>query len=165
MDLEVQFHYISQQMFAKVLYGVLFLHSHKNHKKELNMRDRLQVILNLKFKFVIKLALFHSLIAHEDKIGALQQAFYRSHLPNINQLIATIFIYFVVIYFQGFRVDLPFKNSKIRGNSIPYSIKLFYTSNMPIILQASLISNLYFISQLLYKNFKGNFLVRLLGTW
>ena len=46
-----------------------------------------------------------------------------------------------------------------------YSIKLFYTSNMPIILQASLISNLYFISQLLYKNFKGNFLVRLLGTW
>jgi len=36
---------------------------------------------------------------------------------------------------------------------------------MPIILQSALISNLFFFSQILYQNFKGNFLVRLLGTW
>ncbi|KAG7545000.1 SecY/SEC61-alpha family [Arabidopsis suecica] len=36
---------------------------------------------------------------------------------------------------------------------------------MPIILQSALVSNLYFISQLLYKNFNGNFLVNLLGQW
>jgi protein transport protein SEC61 subunit alpha len=36
---------------------------------------------------------------------------------------------------------------------------------MPIILQSALISNLFFFSQMLYSNFKGNFLVRLLGTW
>lgn len=36
---------------------------------------------------------------------------------------------------------------------------------MPIILQSALISNLFFFSQILYSNFKGNFLVRLLGTW
>lgn len=80
------------------------------------------------------ISLFHSLLTQEDKLSALQQAFYRSHLPNLNQIIATILIFLIVIYFQGFRVDLPFKHSRIRGNSAPYSIKLFYTSNMPIIL-------------------------------
>jgi protein transport protein SEC61 subunit alpha len=46
-----------------------------------------------------------------------------------------------------------------------YPIKLFYTSNMPIILQTALVSNLYFLSQLLYNRYSGNVLVRLLGVW
>ena len=36
---------------------------------------------------------------------------------------------------------------------------------MPIILQSALVSNLYFISQLLYKKFGGYLAVRLLGKW
>lgn len=70
-----------------------------------------------------------------------------------------------VIYFQGFRVDLPVRNKRARGGQGTYPIKLFYTSNMPIILQSALVSNLYFISQLLYKRYGGNFLVQLLGRW
>ena len=46
-----------------------------------------------------------------------------------------------------------------------YPIKLFYTSNMPIILQSALVSNLYFISQLLFRRYGGNILVQLLGRW
>merc|ERR1711998_70361 len=42
---------------------------------------------------------------------------------------------------------------------------LFYTSNMPIILQTALVSNLYFLSQLMYKKYSRNVLVRLLGVW
>lgn len=110
-------------------------------------------------------ALIHSLLTKEDKMAAFQNAFYRAHLPNINQLIATVLIFLVVIYFQGFRVDLPFKHQRIKGHSSPYSVKLFYTSNMPIILQTSLISNLFFISQLLYKSFGQHYLVQLLGQW
>merc|ERR1711904_619428 len=45
------------------------------------------------------------------------------------------------------------------------SIKLFYTSNTPVILQTALVSNAYFFSQLLYKRFKSNMLVNLLGQW
>jgi len=70
-----------------------------------------------------------------------------------------------VIYFQGFRVDLAVKYQKIRGQQASYPIKLFYTSNIPIILQTALVSNLYFFSQLLYKRFKSNMLVNLLGQW
>lgn len=36
---------------------------------------------------------------------------------------------------------------------------------MPIILQSALVSNVYFFSQLLYKRFKSNMLVNLLGQW
>ena len=36
---------------------------------------------------------------------------------------------------------------------------------MPIILQTALVSNLYFVSQLLYKRYPHNFLVGLFGKW
>jgi protein transport protein SEC61 subunit alpha len=111
------------------------------------------------------IALFHLLITRSDKMRALKEAFGRQNLPNLTNLGATMFIFIVVIYFQGFRVDLPVKYQKYRGQQGTYPIKLFYTSNMPIILQTALVSNLYFISQLLYKKFGGNLLVRLLGIW
>ena len=66
---------------------------------------------------------------------------------------------------QGFRVDLPIKSARYRGQYSSYPIKLFYTSNIPIILQSALVSNLYVISQMLSVRFSGNFLVNLLGQW
>jgi len=110
-------------------------------------------------------ALFHMLFSKSDKVTALKDAFYRQNAPNITSLFATVLVFFVVIYFQGFRVDLAVKNQKVRGQMGTYPIKLFYTSNTPIILQTALVSNLYFFSQLLYKRFKGNMLVNLVGQW
>lgn len=111
------------------------------------------------------IACFHLLITRPNKVRALKEAFYRSNLPNMTNLFSTIIVFIVVIYFQGFRVDLPVKNERMRGAAQTYPIKLFYTSNIPIILQTALVSNLYFFSQLLYKRFIGNFLVNLLGQW
>jgi protein transport protein SEC61 subunit alpha len=111
------------------------------------------------------IALFHLLITRTDKIRALQEAIYRQNLPNLTNLAATVFVFVVVIYFQGWRVDLPVKYQKYRGQQGTYPIKLFYTSNMPIILQTALVSNLYFVSQLLYNRAPTNVLVRLLGKW
>jgi len=111
------------------------------------------------------IALFHLLVTRTDKVRALKEAFYRQNLPNIWSLLATVFVFMVVIYFQGFRVDLPVKYQKYRGQQGSYPIKLFYTSNIPIILQTALVSNLYFFSQLLYKRYSTNPLVQLLGRW
>merc|ERR1712205_245620 len=94
------------------------------------------------------IALFHLLATRQDKVRALREAFYRQNLPNLMNLFATIFIFGVVIYFQGFRVDLPIKSARYRGQYSSYPIKLFYTSNIPIILQSALVSNLYMISQM-----------------
>lgn len=62
-------------------------------------------------------------------------------------------------------LQTPKRRATDTSNYYPYPIKLFYTSNMPIILHSALVSNMVFISQLLWKKFNGNLLVRLLGTW
>eukprot|EP01114_Cavostelium_apophysatum_P003374 TRINITY_DN13213_c0_g1_i1.p2 TRINITY_DN13213_c0_g1~~TRINITY_DN13213_c0_g1_i1.p2 ORF type:complete len:475 (-),score=125.65 TRINITY_DN13213_c0_g1_i1:1531-2955(-) len=111
------------------------------------------------------IALFHLLITRADKVRALREAFGRQNLPNLTNLLATVLVFCVVIYFQGFRVDLPVKYRNQRGAPGSYPIKLFYTSNIPIILQTALVSNLYFFSQLLYRRFSDNILVNLLGRW
>lgn len=111
------------------------------------------------------IAFFHFLITKSNKLEALQKGFYRQTAPNMFNLIATVAVILIVVYFQGFKIELTITSSRQRGYDFPYPIRLFYTSNMPIILQSALISNLFFFSQLLYTNFKGNFLVRWLGTW
>lgn len=110
-------------------------------------------------------ALVHMMFTRNNKFRALKEAFYRANLPNISNLLATVLIFLVVIFFQGWRVDLPIKYAKFRGQQGKYPIKLFYTSNMPIILQTALTSNLYFLSQMLYNRYSSNVLVRLLGVW
>lgn len=49
---------------------------------------------------------------------------------------------FVFVSLQGFRVDLPIKSARYRGQYSSYPIKLFYTSNIPIILQVSSIDTM-----------------------
>eukprot|EP01067_Filipodium_phascolosomae_P000833 Filipodium_phascolosomae@DN1593_c0_g1_i3.p1 len=110
-------------------------------------------------------ALFHLLIVKTDKMAAIKEAFYRTHAPNVTNLLATVVVFFIVIYFQGFRVDLAVKYQRVRGQQGSYPIKLFYTSNIPIILQSALVANLYFFSQLLYRRFKSSMIVNLLGQW
>uniref|UniRef100_A0A673NH91 Protein transport protein Sec61 subunit alpha-like 1 n=1 Tax=Sinocyclocheilus rhinocerous TaxID=307959 RepID=A0A673NH91_9TELE len=46
------------------------------------------------------IALFHLLATRTDKVRALREAFYRQNLPNLMNLIATVFVFGVVIYFQ-----------------------------------------------------------------
>lgn len=52
------------------------------------------------------------------------------------------------------------KYQKYRGQEGRFPIKLFYTSNMPLILQAALVSNLYMISQLVNDRSSSSILVR-----
>merc|ERR1712072_1010226 len=91
---------------------------------------------------------------------------YRPQLPNITNLLATLLVFLVVMFLQGFQVNLVCVSKKQAGQTYQYPIKLFYTSNMPIILQAALLSNIYFISELLYQKLGNeNILVALMGRW
>lgn len=112
-------------------------------------------------------ALFHLLITHSDKIQAFQEGFYRHDLPNLLNLSATVLVFALVIYFQvrysyicasvymfthnvvllqGFKVELPIKSARYRGQYSSYPIKLFYTSCSPIVFHQGILSYLYFIS-------------------
>ena len=101
------------------------------------------------------IATIHMLITKKNKVTALHRAFYRSNIPNLSNFVATIIVFLVVIYFQGFRKEIKIASKKVSGGYYTQPIKLFYCSNTPIILQSALVSNLYFISQMLYKKYKN----------
>lgn len=46
------------------------------------------------------IALFHLLATRQDKVRGLREAFYRQNLPNLMNLLATVLVFAVVIYFQ-----------------------------------------------------------------
>lgn len=110
-------------------------------------------------------ALFHLLFTWNDKTRALKEALYRDRLPNVSNLLATLVIFLVAIYLQGFRVEIPVKSNRFRGQRGAYPVKLFYTSNMPIMLESALTSNVFIISQMLASRFPSNLFVKLLGVW
>jgi protein transport protein SEC61 subunit alpha len=105
------------------------------------------------------------LVTWPNKQLALKEAFYRQNLPNVMNLIATIAVFSAVIYLQGFRVEIPVKSSRQRGMRGSYPVRLFYTSNMPIMLQSALSSNVFLVSQMLYSRFSDNLLVKMIGVW
>jgi len=111
------------------------------------------------------ISLFHLLFTWNDKGRALREAFWRERLPNVMNLIATLAVFAVVIYLQGFRIEIPVKSNRFRGQRGSYPVKLFYTSNMPIMLESALTSHIYIVSQMLFHRFPENFLVKLLGVW
>ena len=58
----------------------------------------------------------HNMISKEvldlkkDKIMALKDSLFRVSAPNLSNLFATIFMALLVIYFQGFMVNVPVGN-------------------------------------------------------
>lgn len=109
-------------------------------------------------------ALVHLLFTRKNKFLALKEAFLRSTLPNLMNLLFTVVFFFVVSYLQGVRFEFSFVSKNARQQT-KYPIKLFYTSNMPLILLTTLISHVFFVSQLLYNKYPSNFIVRALGVW
>src|ERR1700760_1038922 len=105
------------------------------------------------------------MVTWPNKQLALREAFFRQSLPNVMNLLATLAIFAAVIYLQSFRVEIPVKSSRQRGMRGSYPVRLFYTSNMPIMLQSALSSNIFLISQMLYSRFSDNLLVKLIGVW
>lgn len=104
-------------------------------------------------------------MARSSKSRALKEAFYRDKLPNVMNLLATVAVFAAVIYLQGFRVEIPVKSNRNKGQRGTFPVKLFYTSNMPIMLESALTSNVFLVSQMLFSRFPENLFVKLLGVW
>ncbi|EPR79257.1 SEC61 alpha subunit [Spraguea lophii 42_110] len=111
------------------------------------------------------ISLIYLLVTKKNKIAALYEAFFRQNLPNCACFVSTIFIFCIVIYLQGLRVELPTESTQVRGQVGRYPIKLLYASTMPIIVQNYMVTYTSTASRLLYNKFPHFFLVRLLGVW
>jgi len=89
-------------------------------------------------------------------------------LPSILGLITTVIVFFVVIYIEGVRVELPISYAGYRGYRGRYPIKLLYVSNLPVIFASALFANVYFISQLVWNNYNqanSNYWLNLIGMY
>jgi protein transport protein SEC61 subunit alpha len=92
----------------------------------------------------------------------------QSQLPSILGLLTTVVVFFIVIYIEGVRVELPISYAGYRGYRGRYPIKLLYVSNLPVIFASALFANVYFISQLVWNNYNranSNVWLNLLGQY
>ncbi len=91
-----------------------------------------------------------------------------STLPAMLGFITTVVVFFIVIYAEGVRVELPISYAGYRGYRGRYPIKLLYVSNLPVIFASALFANIYFISQLVWSNYNRsntNIFLNLLGRY
>lgn len=73
----------------------------------------------------------------------------RQQLPSLIGIITTIVIFFIVIWFESTRVEIPLAYRGFRGFKGKYPMKLLYVSNIPVILVNALYANFLFFGQLL----------------
>ena len=64
-------------------------------------------------------------------------------------LIATILVFFLVIYANAIKVEIPLAFGSIRGFGRRWPLKFFYTSNLPVILIAALLANVQMMGRMM----------------
>jgi preprotein translocase subunit SecY len=67
-------------------------------------------------------------------------------------LLGTIVIFFIVVFAESSRIELPLAHGKVRGARGRYPIRLIYASNIPVILMAALLANINMFALLLYQS-------------
>ena len=71
---------------------------------------------------------------------------------SIVALLGTLFIFFIVVYVESSRIELPLAHGRVRGARGRYPIRLIYASNIPVILMSALLANVNMFAMLLYQS-------------
>jgi preprotein translocase subunit SecY len=72
--------------------------------------------------------------------------------PSLIGFIATIAAFLIIIYLNGYRIELPMSYAGYKGFRSKYPIKLLYVSNLPVIFASALFANFYFFGQLIWSS-------------
>jgi preprotein translocase subunit SecY len=67
-------------------------------------------------------------------------------------LLGTILIFFIVVYVESSRIELPLAHGRVRGARGRYPIRLIYASNIPVILMSALLANINMFAMLVYRS-------------
>jgi len=111
------------------------------------------------------IAFFHLLVTRKNKIRALREAVFRSHLPNLASLFSTIIIFVSVIFFEHIKIQIPLETTVSTAKPEPFEIKLFYTSTTPIIIQSTIVQQLTAFSRSLYFRWPESLATQILCVW
>jgi len=118
---------------------------------------------------------FFSVIFDGDPSTNLGDLAIRGQYPSLLGIVTTVFILFVVVWFESTRVEIPLTYRGYRGYKGKYPMKLLYVSNIPVILVNALYANILFFGQLVAGPNAGmrasngglipDFWINLLGTF
>jgi len=70
---------------------------------------------------------------------------------------ATVIVFFLVIYSNAIKVEIPLAFGSIRGFGRRWPLKFFYTSNIPVILVAALLANITLLGSISGNPLLGSF--------
>jgi len=73
---------------------------------------------------------------------ALPNQDFQTALSIILAIAATAFVFMIAVYAQSMRVEIPLSFGRVRGHGIRWPLHFIYTSNIPVILVASLFATL-----------------------
>ena len=111
------------------------------------------------------IAFFHLLITRKDKLRALREAMFRTHLPNLSNAFSTALVFIAVILFEHIKIPIGLRAVRGIAQPQPFEIKLFYTSNTPIIVQSTIVSQLCSFSKIIYNHWPDSIVTKILGVW
>jgi len=70
----------------------------------------------------------------------------------LSSILATLLVFFIVVYAQAIRVEVPLSYGMVRGYGVRWPLRFFYTSNIPVILIAALLANIQLFGRLITGN-------------
>jgi preprotein translocase subunit SecY len=81
--------------------------------------------------------------------GDISGAFFRPGLPNIIGIFATFLVFFIVVYVESIRIEIPLAYGRVGGIRGRYPIKFLYTSVIPVILAMVVFANIQILAGVL----------------
>jgi preprotein translocase subunit SecY len=100
-----------------------------------------------------------------DVVGGGYQTIFIDHPNSIVALIGTLLIFFIVVYAESARIELPLAHGNVRGARGRYPIRLIYSSNIPVILMSALLANINMFAFLFYTNSSLSRIPFIGGQW
>ena len=82
-------------------------------------------------------------------IGALTSGNGQGAILGIVAIVATAVVFAIAVYSQAMKIEIPLSFGRVRGHGIRWPLQFIYTSNMPVILVASLFATLQLWMRLL----------------
>jgi protein transport protein SEC61 subunit alpha len=105
------------------------------------------------------------LITRKDKLRSIREAMFGTHLPNISNVFSTVLVFLAVIMFEHVKINIGLMTTMNRQDPKPFEIKLFYSSNTPIIVQSTIISQICSFSIIICSHWPDSLVTRILGVW
>jgi preprotein translocase SecY subunit len=82
-------------------------------------------------------------------------AFTRSTYASMTGFIMTLIVFFVAVYLEGMKIEIPVAYAKYGGMRAKIPLKFMYVSNIPVILASALFSNVFLLGNIVWANFNS----------